>query len=1192
MTQHRFPRQIPPFFQSLPAFPRSFFGAGSAATCAVFGLGLATSSEAQVVLNDPGDGAAGTTSWNVAGRWSDALAPSAGKDYANTVSGRLLRTPNNGGSTTFAGNSLTLSNGATLLHKGNSNTTVTVSDLRLSNGGMVGVVDSGRTLTFAGNMSIGGTGGVFSVTQNLGTTMVIASTVTGSAPLSKINPGTVRLDGDFGGYTGAFSVSAGGARFNSAFGGSVIASATSTISGEAAIAGNLELNGGTLIVNAATPGSLSTAGNLTLNGVTSLSLTDGVPSSTAPFTVLGYNGTLSGTTANLVLAGASNYRSPTLSTATPNIITLAVGSEARTWTGASNTLWDVNASANWLQGDQRYLQVDAVTFGDTGAGDVAITGVLTPSSITIDSSLDYNFTAAANNLIAGSTSLTKSGTGTASIGGANTFNGGITVAGGTLRGNGFSQVFGANGQVITVLSGATLDFNGSTTAARDFNGVIAGTGVGGLGAVVNNGASQQQGFGTLTLAGNATVGGTAQWDVRPITAGTGVLDLAGFTLTKVGANNLNIADSSVTADGTIQINEGSITAARGIFSGAGSFDVASGAALRLANFTSGSFDKAINLADGATLSNTGATFTLGSVVTVTGNTKIEAIANALLFAQPVIGSGSIEKIGANTIVLQAPLAHGGTTTITAGGILLDSETSTTIDLVSKTILGTGSLGFGRTGGNVNTVYTLSGNTAFQGNFRGLSGVIRISDAGSLGPLAPDPVDPENLTLPKTISMIVRGAEFHLDGSGGDITLPPGYNFTISNDVPANPAIGNVAGDNTIQGNINITDGGGAGAISVFGGSLTLEGNITNLSSLRNVLLGGTGGSGTVTGVISNGTNPLGVEKTGPNTWTLTADNTYSGVTTISGGTLQVGDGGATGTAGFGNVVNNGSLVINRSGEFTFGNAISGTGSLTHSGPAFTILNSAGSYTGDTLISAGTLSPTVASLDDGSTIRLSGTGTLDLFHAQTDVVESLVIDGVPQTAGLWGRTGSIAALGADFESARITGEGLLDVTTSGAVTTPFQDWIGGYPAIPVDQRDPEDDPDGDGAPNSLEFALNGNPGDGSNNGLTATLLQDTAAPAGNELTLVVAVRDGATFAAGGSGVQTTAAAVDGYSYTIEGSTNLAFPNAAVSHVSVSDSAPPATGLPDLTGTDWEYHTFRLTGSEGLSGRGFLRVSVTP
>jgi hypothetical protein len=156
------------------------------------------------------------------------------------------------------------------------------------------------------------------------------------------------------------------------------------------------------------------------------------------------------------------------------------------------------------------------------------------------------------------------------------------------------------------------------------------------------------------------------------------------------------------------------------------------------------------------------------------------------------------------------------------------------------------------------------------------------------------------------------------------------------------------------------------------------------------------------------------------------------------------------------------------------------------------------------------------------------------------------------------------------------------------TSPFEDWIAAYPAIPVTDRDPEDDPDGDGANNLREFALKGDPSNGSSNGLFSILLQDTAAPAGNELTLVIAVRDGAAFAAGTSGIQAATVAADQLTYAIEGSTNVAFPSAAVGHVSVSDTA---AGLPDLTGSAWEYHTFRLDASEGLPGKGFLRAKIT-
>ena len=67
---------------------------------------------------------------------------------------------------------------------------------------------------------------------------------------------------------------------------------------------------------------------------------------------------------------------------------------------------------------------------------------------------------------------------------------------------------------------------------------------------------------------------------------------------------------------------------------------------------------------------------------------------------------------------------------------------------------------------------------------------------------------------------------------------------------------------------------------------------------------------------------------------------------------------------------------------------------------------------------------------------------------------------------------------------------------------------------------------------LEFALNGNPTNPSINGYIASQGQDSTAPAGNEMTLIVAVRDGATFVSSANGVRS--ASVDGITYTVEGS----------------------------------------------------------
>ena len=73
-------------------------------------------------------------------------------------------------------------------------------------------------------------------------------------------------------------------------------------------------------------------------------------------------------------------------------------------------------------------------------------------------------------------------------------------------------------------------------------------------------------------------------------------------------------------------------------------------------------------------------------------------------------------------------------------------------------------------------------------------------------------------------------------------------------------------------------------------------------------------------------------KLGAGTLTLTGDNTYTGGTTISAGTLQLGNGGTTGSIA-GNILNNATLAFNRSNALTFGGVISGTALCSRTAPA-------------------------------------------------------------------------------------------------------------------------------------------------------------------------------------------------------------------------------------------------------------------
>ncbi|MES2607544.1 MAG: autotransporter-associated beta strand repeat-containing protein [Pseudomonadota bacterium] len=100
----------------------------------------------------------------------------------------------------------------------------------------------------------------------------------------------------------------------------------------------------------------------------------------------------------------------------------------------------------------------------------------------------------------------------------------------------------------------------------------------------------------------------------------------------------------------------------------------------------------------------------------------------------------------------------------------------------------------------------------------------------------------------------------------------------------------------------------------------------------------------------------GLTKTGPGTFIMSGTNnmTSSTITTISAGTLQIGAGSTTGSITSNSIVNNGILSFNRSNEYTYSGVISGTGILTQIGSGKTLLRGANTYTGNTIIRAGTL----------------------------------------------------------------------------------------------------------------------------------------------------------------------------------------------------------------------------------------------
>jgi autotransporter-associated beta strand protein len=256
-------------------------------------------------------------------------------------------------------------------------------------------------------------------------------------------------------------------------------------------------------------------------------------------------------------------------------------------------------------------------------------------------------------------------------------------------------------------------------------------------------------------------------------------------------------------------------------------------------------------------------------------------------------------------------------------------------------------------------------------------------------------------------------------------------------------------------------------------------------------------------------------------------------------------------------------------------------SLIKAGPSTWHLQGDNTYTGDTTILEGTLRLDYPCLNDDSTIRIDG--VLDLTHVDPDTVKSLFINGVEMPPGIYR---SESNPGEGTEVPEITGTGTLNVLT-GPSADPYADWAKQNitDIDPLANATPAGDPDGDGENNLSEFAFRGNPLSGADQGIVRQFTEDSGdVDANKELILTLAIRKQNAAAFSGTPLQLVS---DGVTYTVEGSTDLATFTSAVTEVSPAIT----TGLPDLSADPaYEYRSFSLDASNGLTGKGFLRAKV--
>ena len=290
--------------------------------------------------------------------------------------------------------------------------------------------------TFANNMS--GTGQL-KIGGTVGTTTSQVVTLSGTSS-----------------YSGATTVVNGRLNLTGSLTSAITVASGARISGTGSTTGLLTLSsgGGIALAGGATTTSLTVNG-ATFSGsnlVTFLS----APTSSTVYDVFTYGAGTVTTPSNLSVP----YHGTLADDTTNKKYTFTAGEYGanRTWNTTTGTWDNLGTNANWLEGDQKFYDGDTAVFGDIASDSViTLSGTISPNGVTVQNSANkYTFQ---TGVIGGTTSLVKNNAGTLIIANNQSYTGGTTVNGGTLR----LQGGGSTGTIrgtLTANSGTTIEIGG------------------------------------------------------------------------------------------------------------------------------------------------------------------------------------------------------------------------------------------------------------------------------------------------------------------------------------------------------------------------------------------------------------------------------------------------------------------------------------------------------------------------------------------------------------------------------------------------------------------------------------------------------------------------------------------------------------------------------------------------------------
>ncbi|MDL2286665.1 autotransporter-associated beta strand repeat-containing protein, partial [Desulfococcaceae bacterium OttesenSCG-928-F15] len=633
-------------------------------------------------------------------------------------------------------------------------------------------------------------------------------------------------------------------------------------------------------------------------------------------------------------------------------------------------------------------------------------------------------------------SLTKKGAGDLILGAANTYSGGTTISGGKIIAKNASAL-GA-GAVNIGANTLDLDFSGTLNAGNTISGsgtlnikndvVInhANTGFNGT-TMLDSGKNLTLGDANalqqsaVNLASGSTLAVNQDSSIKSLTASGATIKLG--TGHKVSAKSFALSGSN-----TISIDistAGRYTLLEAGTSLAGSSTVSITNTATLGDKRDGRIDTAkeiqYKIVDGVTsLTWTGAAGSNWNTSEINWKDSEDftfkfADGDSVVFDQTaseknIVVDGAGVSVG--TMAVNDNYTFSGGTITASGAVAIAADKSLGLNISdSAPMISAASLDFNRSSLNI-TGYTPGATTNFTAPFQTATVITTSNGVTNFNPAVTvlNQASVDFLTASARLSddkndvIVETGLAWYSTDPNrpahGDFTIENGETFTLGAALKDNSASGNkradwdgtslnkkgdgtliLTGENTYTGGTSISEG--ALQIGDGGTSGSITGDIENDSELVFNRSDEVTYSDEISGTGS-------VTKDGSGTLIVTGDSTYTGGTIISDGTLQIGDGGTSGSIK-GDIKNDSELVFNRSDEVTYSDEISGTGSVTKDGTGTLIVTGDNTYTGGTTISDGTLQ-----IGDGGT---SGSITGDIennselvFNRSDDVTYSDEISG--------------------------------------------------------------------------------------------------------------------------------------------------------------------------------------------------------